>query len=85
MRIESPTTAFVNEDAARLSAVSEPESRKNSFNDVAGTNFEREKLTRITEHTEQPDFAFSSFYESSGSNEDDLLQMHYEIPMADHY
>ena len=34
-------TAFVNENAARLFAVSEPETRENSVIDITGTDIER--------------------------------------------
>ena len=69
-----PLTAFVNEDAARLVAAGEPALIEDSFIDVAGTDIVRDILSTITEHTELRDFSFSSFFESSGSNEEDLLQ-----------
>ena len=71
--LEDPMLAFVNEDAARLFAVSEIVSKEDSFIDVTGTDIERELLSTITENTELPDFSLSSFFESSESNEDDLL------------
>ena len=71
--LEDPMVAFVSEDAARLFAVNEMVSREDSFIDVTGTDIEREILSTITENTELPDFSLSSFLESRGSNEDNLL------------
>ena len=71
--LQDPMLAFVNEDAARLFAVSETASREDSFIDVIGTDIEREILSTITENTELPDFSLSSFVESDESNEDNLL------------
>ena len=71
--LQDPMLAFVNEDAARLFAVSETVSREDSFIDVIGTDIEREILSTITENTELPDFSLSSFVESDESNEDNLL------------
>ena len=66
-------TAFVNEDAARLFAVSEPESREDSVIDITGTDIERKILSMISEDTELPNISPISFFESSGSNGDELL------------
>ena len=66
-------TAFVNGDAARLFAVSEPESREDSVIDILGTDIEREMLSKISEDTELPHISPISFFESSGSNSEDLL------------
>ena len=71
--LQDPMLAFVNEDAARLFAVSETVSREDSFIDVIGTDIEREILSTITENTELPDFSLSSFVESDENNEDNLL------------
>ena len=71
--LQDPMLAFVNEDAARLFAVSETVSREDSFIDVVGTDIEREILSTITENTELPDFSLSSFIVSDESNEDNLL------------
>ena len=71
--LQDPMLAFVNEDAARLFAVSETASREDSFIGVTGTDIEREILSTITENTELPDFSLSSFVESDESNEDNLL------------
>ena len=65
--LQDPMLVFVNEDAARLFAVSETASREDSFID------ERKILSTITENTELPDFSLSSFVESDESNEDNLL------------
>ena len=59
--LQDPMLAFVNEDAARLFAISETVSREDSFIDVIGTDIEREILSTITENTELPDFSPSSF------------------------
>ena len=71
--IENRKRASVNEDAARLFAVSEPASREVSLVDVAGTDIESETLSTITEHTELPDLSYSSFFESNESGELNLL------------
>ena len=71
--LQDPMLAFVNEDAARLFAVSETVSREDSFIDVIGTDIERDILSTKPENTELPDFSFSSFVESDESNEDNLL------------
>ena len=70
--LQDPMLAFVNEDAARLFAVSETVSREDSFIDVIGNDI-GEILSTITENTELPDFSLSSFVESDESNEDNLL------------
>ena len=66
-------TAIVNGDAARLFAVSEPESREGSVIDITGTDIEREILSMISEDTELPNISPISFFESSGSNSEELL------------
>ena len=66
-------TAFVNENAARLFAVSEPETREDSVIDITGTDIEREMLSMISEDTELPKISPISFFESSGSNSEELL------------
>ena len=71
--LQDPMLALVNEDAAKLFAVSETVSREDYFIDVIGTDIEREILSTITENTELPDFSLSSFVESDESNEDNLL------------
>ena len=71
--LNDPMTAFVNEDAARLFAVSEPESRDDSVIKITGTDFEREMLSMISEDTELPNISPISFFESSGSNSEELL------------
>ena len=70
---KDPMTAFVNEDAARLFAVSEPESREDSVIDITGTDIEREMLSMISENTELRNISPNSFFETSGSNSEDLL------------
>ena len=76
-RVGGPSmTAFVTGEAARLFAVSEPASREDSFIDGVGTDIERNKLSTVTDHIELSDFSFSSVFESSGSNEADLLLNH---------
>ena len=71
--LNDPMTAFVNEDAARLFAVCEPESREDSVIDITGTDIEREMLSRISEDTELLNISPILFFESSGSNSDELL------------
>ena len=66
-------TTFVNADAARLFAVSEPESSEYSVIDITGTDIEKEMLRMISEDTELPNLSPISFFESSGSNSEDLL------------
>ena len=44
-------TAFVNEDATTLCAVSKPVSIGDSYIEVAGTKIENEMFSTITEHT----------------------------------
>ena len=69
--LNDPMTAFVNEDAARLFAVTEPESR-DSVIDITGTDIEREMLSMISEDTELPNISLISFFKSSGSNSEEL-------------
>ena len=71
--INDPMTAFVKENAARLFAVSEPETREDSVIDITGTDIERELLSMISENTELPNISPISFFESSGSNSEELL------------
>ena len=71
--INDPMTAFVNENAASLFAVSEPESREDLVIDITGTDIEREMLSMISENTELPNISPISFFESSGSNSKELL------------
>ena len=71
--LNDPMTAFVNEDAARLFAVSEPELREDSVIDIIGTDIERELLSMISEDTELPNISPISFFESNGSNSEELL------------
>ena len=71
--LNDPMTPFANEDAARLFAVSEPESREDFVIDITGTDFEREMLSMISEDTELPNISPISFFESSGSNSEELL------------
>ena len=47
-------TAFVNEEAATLFAVSEYEIREASVIDITGTYVEREMLSMISDYTELP-------------------------------
>ena len=68
-----PMTAFVNGDAARLFAVSDPESREDSVIIISGTDIKKEMLSMISEDTELPNISPISFFESSGSNSEDLL------------
>ena len=71
--INDPMTAFVKEDAARLFAVSEPESREDSVIDITGTDVGREMLSMISEDTQLPNIYPISFFESSGSKSEELL------------
>ena len=71
--LDNPMAAFVNENAARLFAVSEPEIREDSVIDITGTDIEREMLGIISEHTELPNISPISFFESSGSNSEELF------------
>ena len=71
--LNNPLTAFVNEDAARLFAVSEPEIRKVSVIDITGTDIERKMLSMISEHTELPNISPILFFESSASDSGYLL------------
>ena len=59
--------------AARLFAVNEPESREDSVIDITGTDIGREMLSMISEDTELPNISPISFFESSGSNSEELL------------
>ena len=71
--LNDPMTAFENEDAARLFAVSEPESREDSVIDITGTDIERKMLSLISVDPELPNISPISFFESSGSNSEELL------------
>ena len=71
--ISDSMTAFVDENAARLFAVSESDTREDSVIDIAGTDFEREMLSMISENTELPNISPISIFESSGSNSEELL------------
>ena len=66
-------TAFVNEDAVRLFAVSESEIREESVIDITGTDIGKEMLSMISEHTELPSNSAISFFESSRNNSGDIL------------
>ena len=59
-----PMTAFVNEDAVRLIAVSESEKGEDSVIDITVTDIEREMLSMISEHTKLPKISPFSFFES---------------------
>ena len=54
------TAAFVNEDAARMFTVSEPESKEDSVIDITVTDIEREMLSMISEDTELPNISWIS-------------------------
>ena len=71
--LNDPLAAFVNGDVARLFVVSEPESRQDSVIDIIGTDIEREMLSMISEETELSNISPISFFESSGSNSEELL------------
>ena len=71
--LNDPMTAFVSGDAARLFVVSEPESREDSVINITGTDIEREILSMISEDTELPNISPISFFDSSGSNSEELL------------
>ena len=47
--VNDPLTAFVNENAARLFAVSESDTREDSVIDITGTDIEREMLSMISQ------------------------------------
>ena len=71
--LNDPVAAFVNEDAARFFAVSEPESSEESVIDITGTDIKRKMQSMISEDTELPNISPVSFFESSGTNSEDFL------------
>ena len=71
--INDPMSAFVNEDAARLFAVSEIDTRSDSVIDITGTDIEREMLSMISENTDLPNISPISYFESNGSSGEELL------------
>ena len=63
----------IDEDVARLFAVSECEPRETLVIDVTSTDTVREALSLISEHTQLSDTSPTSFFDLNGKNEKDLL------------
>ena len=75
--LKNPMTDFDSKDAAIMFEVSESEVREDSVIDIIGTDMEREMMSMISEHTELPSMSTISFFESSVSDSEDLLNANF--------